>query len=299
MRRRRDLFPPDRALQARMAAALLAAGASAALLVAVVGWLAAAVQWRLAAGVVLFAAGGLAADAGSRRRATRAHMRPLAPRDERRARELLARLAALAGMRGPRLVVEADRAALSWTTAVPWRPATIHVTSGLVSGCSSRELASVLAHELMHIANRDAWVMTMVGPPSWILTGIGEGWRERQGSPLRNAIGIAAISWLVVLALPGALAARLLSRHRELAADRGAALLTGSPAGVAAALRRLSGSAGAGPDLRLELLNFVPSRESGPGAFARLWATHPPLELRLAQLDRIERALHARVRDES
>jgi heat shock protein HtpX len=205
-------------------------------------------------------------------------------------------------MRGPRLVCEAEPAARSWTTAVPWRPATIHVTGGLLRGCSNGELESVLAHELTHIANRDAWVMTIVGPPSWILSGIRAGWRERQGSPLRNAIGLVAISWLVLLALPGALAARLLSRHRELAADRGAALLTGSPAGVAAALRRLSGSAGAGSDLRLarlELLNFVPSRACGAGAFARLWATHPPLERRLAQLERIERALHARVRDES
>jgi heat shock protein HtpX len=277
-----------------MAVALLAAGASAALLVAVVGWLAAAVEWRLAAGVVLFAAGGLAAETATPMGGTRARTRPPRPRDVRRAREMLARLAALGGMRCPRLAVEADIAALSWTTAVPWRPATIHVTSGLLSRSSTRELESVLAHELTHIANRDAWVMTMVGPPSWILSGIREGWRERQGSPLRNGIGIAAISWLPALALPGVLAARLLSRHRELAADRGAALLTGSPAGVAAALRRLSGSAGASPDMRLarlELLNFVPSRSPGAGAFARLWATHPPLERRLAQLDRMERAL--------
>jgi Zn-dependent protease with chaperone function len=54
-------------------------------------------------------------------------------------------------------VVEADVAALSWTTAVPWRRATIHVTSALVHDCSNRELESVLAHELTHIANRDAW----------------------------------------------------------------------------------------------------------------------------------------------
>jgi heat shock protein HtpX len=144
--------------------------------------------------------------------------------------------------------------------------------------------------------------MTIVGPPSWVLSGVREGWREREGSWLRNAIGLAAISWLVLLALPGALAARVLSRHRELAADRGAAVLTGSPAGVAAALRRLSGSAVAGPDLRLarlEPLNFVPSRPCGDGALARLWATHPPLERRLAQLDRLDRALHARVRGES
>jgi hypothetical protein len=80
IRRRRELFPPDRALQPWMAAAPLAAGASAASLVAVVGWPAAAVQWRLAAGVELLA--GLAALCGMRspqldriERALHAHVR--------------------------------------------------------------------------------------------------------------------------------------------------------------------------------------------------------------------------------
>jgi len=94
-----------------------------------------------------------------------------------------------------------------------------------------------------------------------------------------------------------ALAVRLLSRHRELSADRGTARLTGARAGVAVAPRRLSGSASAHPALRLarlELLNLVPSRPPGVGAWARLWATHPPVERRLAQLDRMERALDRR-----
>jgi heat shock protein HtpX len=131
--------------------------------------------------------------------------------------------------------------------------------------------------------------MTLIGPPSWVLLGIQEAVREDDASIVRKVIGVAAISWIVALALPGALAARMLSRHRELAADRGAALLTGSPAGVAAALRRLSRSPAA-PDLRLAPLYLVPS---GPATWAA-WATHPPLERRLAQLDRLERALQVR-----
>jgi len=155
-----------------------------------------------------------------------------------------------------------------------------------VTACSDRELQAVVAHELAHIANRDAWVMTLVAAPSWILAGIQDGWRERTGSWLRNAVGMVAISWLVALALPGALAVRLLSRQRELAADRGAALLTGSPAGVAAALRRLSADPPPA-DLRLAVLNFVGARDAG------VWATHPPLAQRLAQLDHMERALQS------
>jgi heat shock protein HtpX len=289
MARRRELFPPDRALQARMALALVAAAVSVVLLVAVVAWLAVAVHWVLAGLVLLYAATGLAATVRPGKRVKRARTAPLAPGIERRVRELLGRLAAMTDVRAPQLAFEPDDAPLSWTTALPWRRAKIHVTTGLVCECTATELEAVLAHELAHIANRDALVMTLVGPPSWVLLGIREAVRESDEPFLRRVVGIAGISWIVALALPGALAARLLSRHRELAADRGAALLTGSPAGVAAALRRLSDSAPV-PDLRLALLFFVPR---GPATSA-LWATHPPLERRLAQLDRLERSLHDR-----
>jgi hypothetical protein len=57
-------------------------------LVAFVGLLAAAMQWRLAAGLVLLAAGGPAAEAWTRGRETPARPRPIAPRDERRAHEM-------------------------------------------------------------------------------------------------------------------------------------------------------------------------------------------------------------------
>ena len=67
-----------------------------------------------------------------------------------------------------------------------------------------------MAHELAQIANRDAWVMTLVAALSSIFAGIQDAWRERTGSWLRDAVGMIAISWLVALALPGARAVRLL-----------------------------------------------------------------------------------------
>ncbi len=112
---------------------------------------------------------------------------------------------------------------------------------------------------------------------------------------IRYAVGVALLgSWLAALVLPGALTARLVSRQRELAADRGAALLTGSPAAVAVTLRKLSGTLDTWPtaDLRrAELLNFLPARSTAPSGLARLWATHPTLERRCAQLDSMEREL--------
>ena len=65
--------------------------------------------------------------------------------------------------------------------------------------------------------------------------------------------------------------------------------LTGSPAQVAAALRTLSESATV-PDLRLALLSPIPARERG----GSLWATHPPLSVRVARLERMEEMLQTR-----
>jgi heat shock protein HtpX len=101
----------------------------------------------------------------------------------------------------------------------------------------------------------------------------------------------------LIASLPGALTARIISRQRELAADRAAATLTGSPSGVAAALMHVSRGLRQIPiwDLRAaaarDLFNFVPARHAELRGLARLWATHPPIERRLAQLDRMEQRL--------
>ena len=197
----------------------------------------------------------------------------------------------------PRLVVMGDDAPLIWTTARPWQRPTLHVTTGLLDGCDVSELEAILAHELSHVANRDVGVMTVLaGPASWILDGIRVYWKQRheEDAPrlatVRYAIGMVVFaSWSAALALPWALTARAVSRHRELAADRGAALLTGSPAQVAAALRALSETA--------------PSRTSGSRSSARSRpasageASGRPTRrctTRVARLERMEAMLQTR-----
>ena len=275
-----------------MIVALVTAALSALVAVAVIAWLAVAVAWWLAVIVIGFAADGFLVRADKDRPKERASH----PR-ERKVRRLLDRLATVADMPVPQLVVMGDDAPQIWTTARPWRPPTLHVTTGLLDGSDVSELEALLAHELSHIANRDVAVMTVLaGPPSWILDGIRVYWQgaSRGGrseiATVRYAMGMVVFaSWSAALALPWALTARAVSRHRELAADRGAALLTGSPAQVAAALRALSETHTV-PDLRIALLSPLPARERTKS----LWATHPPLPTRVAGLERMEAMLQTR-----
>ncbi len=94
----------------------------------------------------------------------------------------------------------------------------------------------------------------------------------------------------------GFLLTRLLSRYRELSADRGAALLTGRPAALASALTKITGQMGRIPtrDLReaepYNAFYFVPAFSSGT-SMARLFSSHPTLEQRLEQLRKIGREL--------
>ena len=289
---RKELFPPDRGLQARMIVALITAALSAVVAIAVIAWLAIAVAWWAAVIVVGFAADGFLVRPDKHR-----PRKPASHPRERKVRRLLDRLATVADMPVPRLAVMGDDAPLTWTTALPWQRPTLHVTTGLLDSCDTSELEAILAHELSHIANRDVAVMTVLaGPPSWILDGIRVYWRQRHAedaprfATVRYAMGMVVFaSWSAALALPWALTARAVSRHRELAADRGAAVLTGSPAQVAAALRALSETHTV-PDLRIALLSPLPARERTKS----VWATHPPLHARVARLERMEALLQTR-----
>jgi len=185
---------------------------------------------------------------------------------------------------------------LSWTTALPRRRPRIHVTRALLLELDDPQLEAVLAHEISHIANRDAVVMTVLAAPGiYVLRGLRLSLRD---APWRGKPGI--VMFIGIYAVPAGLSAalaRIVSRHRELAADRGAATLTGSPSVLTAALLRLSGELAGIPqrDLRAvaarDLLHVVPVRpEHG---IRRLWATHPKLATRLRELERLERRLQA------
>ena len=210
---------------------------------------------------------------------------------ERRLRRVTQRLAVVADVPAPRTVVIGLGVPLSWTLAPPGRPPTIHVTTGLLRRLEDRELEAVVAHEFGHLLHRDAIVMTLLaGPPAAFFIGLRE---LPRFDPWRGWLGVFVFGLLFGLpAVVIFLLSRIVSRHRELAADRAAALLTGSPAAVAAALVAVDSGLERGRDRDLrsaatrDSFHFVPVRV--PRGLGRLWATHPPLGKRVDRMQRLE-----------
>jgi len=244
---------------------------------------------------------------------------------EQRLGAAVERLCVLADVKRPLCTVYGGFRAQSFTVAKPGRRPQLYVDVGLLRALDDRELDAVVAHELSHIANRDAVLMTMLLLPSqWLCGHLWDLWTYRNsrftdgaGQEVMADIrysqpGLAAVLTaivflpvLLVVAPVGMMltaSVRVLSRHRELYADRCAALLTGSPAGVISALGKISGE-GSGlrlPDLRTgrDEFHIIPDRRQ-PIGIRRIWATHPTVRTRTARLEHMERELqHARLRPE-
>jgi heat shock protein HtpX len=304
---RRRAFAADRGLRIRVAVALLLNGALLLALLAVAVWLVVFVDdgWAFVVIAAMLAAAG-AETPGVRLRRRRGGRSE--DRQAERAERAVSRLSVVADLPKPTVRVVADAPPLSWTTVVPWRGPEIFVTEALLDRLPDAELEAVLGHEVSHLANRDATVMTVLSAPGiWVLRGLRNGWRGPRLGPhdtwftrLRIRLGLVVFACLSgPPALVSAGLARVVSRHRELAADRGAALLTGSPAAMASALVRLTEEIAALParDLRAvaarDLLHVLPVRTEATRGIRRLWATHPPLPARLRQLERLEAELQA------
>jgi heat shock protein HtpX len=177
------------------------------------------------------------------------------------------------------------------------------VTTGILGRLTAEELEGVLAHELSHVAHRDVLVMT-VAASAGILAGMltrGAQYGGMFGGRRSNNNSNGLPVWLVVLLVSlvvyaiSFLLLKLLSRYRELSADRAGAHLTMKPAALASALQKITGEMAAIPrkDLRasnaMNAFFFAPAL-SGAGARSLL-STHPPLEQRLEQLARIQAEL--------
>ncbi len=212
------------------------------------------------------------------------------------------RLCALADLPKPRLAIIDSDVPNAFATGRNPKHAAVAVTRGLWERLEPREVEGVLAHELSHIGNRDVLVMTLASffaMLAGVLTrfalysgmlGGGRG-RDSNGPPI----------WLIVLVVSIAtyaisfLLIRALSRYREYAADRGAALLTGAPEHLMSALQKITGEIARIPqrDLRqVESMNaffIVPTNIRTRAA--GLLQTHPPTEKRLAALAEIAREM--------
>ncbi|WP_175410010.1 zinc metalloprotease HtpX [Streptomyces sp. TRM64462] len=211
------------------------------------------------------------------------------------------RVCALADMPKPRVAVADTDLPNAFATGRSQDTALVCVTTGLLRRLEPEELEGVLAHELSHVAHRDVVVMTIaafLGVLAGVMARValwgGFGRNARDGGAAIAVLLIPIISAVVYVI--SFLLTRLLSRYRELSADRAAALLTGRPSALASALTKVTGQMGSIPtrDLRkAEPYNafwFAPAFSSKE-SLGRLLASHPPLEHRLDQLARISTQL--------
>jgi heat shock protein HtpX len=211
------------------------------------------------------------------------------------------RLCAMADMPKPRVAIADVDMPNAFATGRSPNRSVVCVTTGLLRRLDEEELEGVLSHELSHVAHRDVLVMTIAsvaGVAAGFLTrmamwgGLG---RRDQNSALA---GVAVLLVSVLVYAVSFVLTRMLSRYRELSADRAGALLTGKPTALANALQKVSGDMAAIPtrDLRAaEPFNaffFAPALAGGT-SLASLFASHPPLEKRLEQLARISTQLGA------
>ena len=208
--------------------------------------------------------------------------------------EMINRLCSMADLPKPRIAVVKTNVPNAFATGRNQRNAVVAVTTGLMQQLNSSELEAVLAHELTHVKNRDAMVLTIasfISTLAYYLMLFGGGGRRDKDSGNAILIFLASIvvyaaSYLLIMSL---------SRYREFAADRGASIITGQPSQLASALRKISVGISRIPneDLRkVEGANafFIIPAVSKSTIF-NLFSTHPSLEARLAALERIEKEL--------
>src|SRR5205823_8160991 len=174
--------------------------------------------------------------------------------------------------------------------------ATVCATTGIMRILTPAELEGVMAHELTHLQNRDVLVMTIASFFATVAAYIVQfgfffgGGEDDEGDSfmvlLLVSLAVYAISFFLMQAL---------SRYREFAADRGSGIITGRPSALASALLKISGTMERIPqkDLRAtsELSAFYIFPPGAKAAVGNLFSTHPPMEKRIAALQRLESQL--------
>ncbi|WP_062211891.1 zinc metalloprotease HtpX [Streptomyces sp. NBRC 109706] len=209
------------------------------------------------------------------------------------------RLCALADMPKPKVAIADTDVPNAFATGRSQKKSMVCATTGLLRRLEPDELEGVLAHELSHVAHRDVAVMTVaafLGVLAGLITrmalwtGLSRGGRNNQNVLFLLIPLISAVVYVISFLLT-----RLLSRYRELSADRAGALLTGRPSALASALTKVSGQMGRIPtrDLRqaepFNAFYFAPAL-SGDG-LSKLFSSHPTLEQRLDRLGRLSAEL--------
>jgi heat shock protein HtpX len=308
----RTRYAPDRGLTVRMSMTMFLLGLVFVAFVAlIVGIMAAAHASGAAIVLIALIFGGGSAIISlfysDKIALATAGARVVSPAEAPELHGIVDRLCAMADMDKPRVAIAPTGMPNAFATGRNSKNSVLCVTDGLMRRLNREELEGVIAHEMSHVAHKDVQVMTVASLLA-IVAGLmvrfafySELFGGGRRSNNQNALPIIAVIMVVSIVVYAVsfLLIRLLSRYRELAADRSGALLTGQPSALKSALVKVSGAMSQIPnqDLRsaqpLNAFFFAPALNlrSGKSSMAVMFSTHPSLERRLAELDKIQRQL--------
>jgi heat shock protein HtpX len=230
--------------------------------------------------------------------------RVVTPEEAPQLHAMVDRLCVQADLPKPRVAVANTRMPNAFALGRSPKSATVCATTGIMELLSPAELEGVMAHELTHVANRDVLVMTLAGFFATIAAYIVQfgflfGGGGSYGDDDENPSFLVLLLVSLVVYVVSFLLMQALSRYREFAADRGAAIITGRPSALASALQKISSGMHQIPqkDLRAASeLNAFYIFPAGVGkGIAGLFATHPPMEKRIAALARLESQLQGQI----
>jgi heat shock protein HtpX len=226
-------------------------------------------------------------------------VKEVSPAEEPELHGIVERLCVQADLPKPKVCVMETSMPNAFAMGRSRKSTVVCATRGILELLSPAELEGVMAHELTHVINRDVMVMTLASffaslaalilQFSFFFGGGGNNEEEED-------LFLVVIASVVVYAISFVLL-RALSRYREFAADRGGAVLTGRPSALASALIKISGTIERVPsqDLRsaeaMSAFFIIPARAKK--SLMNIFADHPPLEQRLAALERLESQLQS------
>jgi heat shock protein HtpX len=296
MAQRKTSFGKDTGLQARMLLTMFLLGL---VYVVFIGVLFAA---GAAAGfIVIFAVGLLLMQLFTSDKIAMATMgvKEVTAEQEPELHGVIERLCVQADIPKPRVCVLESPMANAFAMGRSQKSTTVCATRGILNMLEPAELEGVMAHEITHIVNHDVMVMTLASFFATLASLIMQfafffGGGGRGNNQEEEDIMIVILVSVIVYAL-SFLLLRALSRYREFAADRGSAVLTGRPSALASALLKISGTVERVPtqDLRrvegMSAFFIIPARAKK--SMMNIFSDHPPLEKRLAALERLESQL--------
>jgi heat shock protein HtpX len=204
-------------------------------------------------------------------------------------------LSARAGLPMPRVYMIPSDSPNAFATGRNPEHAAVAATEGIMRILTPEELEGVMAHEMSHVANRDILISTIAATIAGAISMLGNmlQWAAIFGSRSDDdeGGGWGGLAMAIIAPIAAMLIQLAVSRSREYLADESGARMCGHPLALANALRKLESGSRMLPmqDARPATAHLFIVNPLTASGLMQLFSTHPPMEERIARLERMAR----------